>query len=62
VLRGSRIAERSNAILGDVVAAALASKGLPDGTITMLGTDRDEMLEMIQSEGAIDLVIPRGGE
>lgn len=62
VLRGSRIAERSNAILGDVVAAALAGQGLPEGTVTMLGTDRDEMLEMIQSEGAIDLVIPRGGE
>jgi gamma-glutamyl phosphate reductase len=46
VLRGSRIAERSNAILGDVVAAALAGQGLPEGTITMLGTDRDEMLEM----------------
>jgi len=62
VLRGSRIAARSNAILGDVVAAALAGQGLPEGTVTMLGTDRDEMLEMIRSEGAIDLVIPRGGD
>ncbi len=62
ILRGSRIAERSNAILGDVVNAALASQGLPQGTVTMLGTDRDEMLEMIRAEGAIDLVIPRGGE
>lgn len=62
VLRGSRVAERSNEVLGDVVAAALAGAGLPDGAVTMLGTDRDEMLRLIQSEGKVDLVIPRGGE
>ncbi len=62
VLRGSRIAERSNAILGEVVANALAGAGVPTGAVTMLGTDRDEMLEMIRAEGRIDLVIPRGGE
>ena len=62
VLRGSRVAERSNEVLGDVVAAALAGAGLPDGAVTMLGTDRDEMLRLIQAEGKVDLVIPRGGE
>ncbi len=62
VLRGSRIAERSNAILGEVMANALAGAGVPTGAVTMLGTDRDEMLEMIRAEGRIDLVIPRGGE
>jgi glutamate-5-semialdehyde dehydrogenase len=62
VLRGSRVAERSNQVLGDVVAAALAGAGLPDGAVTMLGTDRDEMLRLIQAEGKVDLVIPRGGE
>ena len=62
VLRGSSIAARSNGILGDVVMAALAGAGVPDGAITMLGTDRDEMLEMIRAEGQVDLVIPRGGE
>lgn len=62
VLRGSRVAERSNAVLGDVVASALAAQGLPDGAVTMLGTDRDEMLALIQAEGKVDLVIPRGGE
>jgi glutamate-5-semialdehyde dehydrogenase len=62
VLRGSRVAERSNQVLGDVVAAALAGAGLPDGSVTMLGTDRGEMLRLIQAEGKVDLVIPRGGE
>jgi len=49
-------------ILGEVVANALAGAGVPTGAVTMLGTDRDEMLEMIRAEGRIDLVIPRGGE
>ncbi|MGB1627597.1 MAG: glutamate-5-semialdehyde dehydrogenase [Miltoncostaeaceae bacterium] len=62
VLRGSRIAERSNRILGEVVAAALSDAGVPGGAVTMLGTDRDEMLHLIQAEGRVDLVIPRGGE
>ena len=62
VLRGSRVAERSNAVLGDVVASALAHEGVPHGAVTMLGPDRDEMLALIQAEGRVDLVIPRGGE
>jgi len=62
VLRGSRIAVRSNEVLGDVVAGAVAGAGVPAAAVTMLGTDRDEMLALIQAEGKIDLVIPRGGD
>ncbi len=62
VLRGSRIAARSNEVLGDVVSGAVAAAGVPAAAITMLGTDRDEMLRLIQAEGKVDLVIPRGGE
>ncbi len=61
VLRGSRVAERSNEVLGDVVAAALAGAGLPDGAVTMLGTDRDEMLRLIQAEVKLDLDIQSAG-
>ena len=62
VLRGSRIAARSNEVLGEVVASAIAGAGVPPAAVTMLGTDRDEMLRLIQAEGKVDLVIPRGGE
>ncbi|MBM3664757.1 MAG: glutamate-5-semialdehyde dehydrogenase [Actinobacteria bacterium] len=62
VLRGSRIAARSNEVLGDLVAGAVAAAGVPADAVTMLGTDRDEMLALVQAEGKIDLVIPRGGE
>ena len=60
VLRGSRIAARSNEVLGEVVASAIAGAGVPPAAVTMLGTDRDEMLRLIQAEGKVDLVIPRG--
>ena len=62
VLRGSRIAARSNEVLGEVVASAIAGAGVPPAAVTMLGTDREEMLRLIQAEGKVDLVIPRGGE
>ena len=62
VLRGSRIAARSNEVLGEVVADAIAAAGVPPAAVTMLGTDREEMLRLIQAEGKVDLVIPRGGE
>ena len=62
VLRGSRIAARSNEVLGEVVASAIAGAGVPPAAVTMLGTDRDEMLRLIQAEGKVDLVIPRVGE
>lgn len=62
VLRGSRVAARSNAVLGRVLVGALESAGAPSAAVTMLGTDRDELREMITAKGFIDLVIPRGGE
>ncbi len=62
MLRGSRIAQHSNRVLGEVVASALAGAGVPEAAVTMLGTDREEMLRLIQAEGKVDLVIPRGGE
>jgi glutamate-5-semialdehyde dehydrogenase len=62
VLRGSRLARRSNRILAEVLAGALIEAEAPPGAIAMLGTDREELRELIQLEGLVDLVIPRGGE
>ncbi len=62
VLRGSRVAARSNAVLGRVLVRALESADAPPASVTMLGTDRDELRAMVGAKGLIDLVIPRGGE
>jgi glutamate-5-semialdehyde dehydrogenase len=63
VLRGSSYAERSNGALAAVVREALAEAGLPEDAVLLLtGGDRDELAELARQEGAVDLLIPRGGE
>ena len=58
VLRGSSSAERSNAILGEIAAAAA-----PEGAIAVLqGKGREVLTELVTQTPLIDLVIPRGGE
>jgi len=63
VLRGSSYAERSNGALAAVVREALAEAGLPeDAVLTIAGGGREELAELATQEGAVDLLIPRGGE
>ncbi len=62
ILRGSSVAARSNAVLGRVMIDALTESGAPEDCVTLLGTDREELRELIRAEGLLDLVIPRGGE
>jgi glutamate-5-semialdehyde dehydrogenase len=63
VLRGSSYAERSNGALAAVVREALAEAGLPEDAVVLLTSgDRDELAELATQEGAVDLLIPRGGE
>ena len=62
ILRGSRIARRTNLIMAEVLAGALIEAGAPRWAVAMLGTDRDELRRLVSDEDAVDLVIPRGGE
>jgi glutamate-5-semialdehyde dehydrogenase len=63
VLRGSSTAARSNAVLAQVAAAAVAEAGAPEGAISIVsGGDRDELREIATQDGVVDLIIPRGGE
>jgi glutamate-5-semialdehyde dehydrogenase len=63
VLRGSSYAERSNAVLAEVVRDAVREAGLPADCIGLIaGGGRDELKELATQEGAVDLIIPRGGE
>ena len=61
LLRGSRIAERSNAVLADVLQEAGETEGLPPGTIQTVAPTRETAKEMMRARGVIDLLIPRGG-
>ncbi|MGK0360590.1 MAG: glutamate-5-semialdehyde dehydrogenase [Bradymonadia bacterium] len=63
VLRGGSEAEHSNAIIVEVLRAALQEAGLPGAALTTLpSTDRAWILPMLQAEDHIDVIIPRGGE
>ena len=62
ILRGSRVAVRSNLIIAEVLTGALIEADAPRWAVALLGTDRDELRRLVQLEDAVDLAIPRGGE
>jgi glutamate-5-semialdehyde dehydrogenase len=63
VLRGSRSAAHSNAVLAGIAAEAAVSAGLPQGALALVaGGGRDELTELATQAGVVDLIIPRGGE
>jgi len=63
ILRGGREALESNIALVDALQAGGAQKGLPPHSIQLITTtDHDAVRELVQLEGRVDLVIPRGGE
>lgn len=63
VLRGSRTAAHSNAVLVSVATEAARSAGLPEGVISLVaGGGREELVELATQADTVDLIIPRGGE
>ncbi|HZV91984.1 MAG TPA: glutamate-5-semialdehyde dehydrogenase, partial [Caldimonas sp.] len=63
ILRGGSEALHSNLALAALVRDALAGAGLPPDAVQLVGTtDRAAVGHLIAAEGAVDLVIPRGGK
>lgn len=58
LLRGSSIAERSNAA---IVRVLRESGGLPQGSVQAVPPTRESATEMMRARGLLDLLIPRGG-
>jgi glutamate-5-semialdehyde dehydrogenase len=61
LLRGSRIAERSNAALIGILRSAGQRAGLPPDAIQAVPPTRESAKEMMRARGLLDLLIPRGG-
>ena len=61
LLRGSRVAERSNAALVEVLQSAGEAAGLPPAAIQGVPPTRATAAEMMRARGHLDLLIPRGG-
>src|SRR3954467_2461824 len=63
LLRGSSSAAHSNAVLARIAREAAEAAGLPPGSLALVaGGGREELTELAQLEGIVDLIIPRGGE
>ena len=63
ILRGGKEALRSNLVIHAVIADALDAAGLDRNCVQIVNTpDRAVADLLLQAEGKIDLVIPRGGE
>jgi len=63
VLRGGSEAIESNGLIATVLAKALEKAGAPADAIQFIDlTDRAAVAAMLELEGELDLVIPRGGE
>jgi len=63
ILRTGRDAIRSSLAIHGVLADALAASGLDPRSVQLVNTpDRAVVNLLLQAEGRIDLVIPRGGE
>ena len=61
LLRGSRVAEHSNAALIETLRSAGEGAGLPPGAIQLVPPTRESAEEMMRARGFLDLLIPRGG-
>uniref|UniRef100_UPI0028AED174 glutamate-5-semialdehyde dehydrogenase n=1 Tax=Aeromicrobium sp. TaxID=1871063 RepID=UPI0028AED174 len=62
LLRGSRSARRSNAVIVEIMRDAVASAGLPADAIQAISAeDRSTSTDLMTARGLVDLVIPRGG-
>lgn len=63
ILRGGSESINSNIAIFDAINRAAIKSGLPDGSISII-RDRDRAIVecLLEQEGLVDLVIPRGGE
>jgi len=62
ILRGSREAAESNAVLVRVIARAVAESGLPSDSVQLMTlTDRSYVQQLVRMNAYIDVIIPRGG-
>ncbi|MEV5936389.1 glutamate-5-semialdehyde dehydrogenase [Streptomyces sp. NPDC052079] len=63
VLRGSSIAQHTNAAIADVLTEVLrAREDVPDDAVQLIrDTSREAAMELLHADGYVDLLVPRGG-
>lgn len=62
ILKGGRDAYHSNQAIADAINEALASHGLPEGTMQLMSDNsREASTALMQAREYLDVLIPRGG-
>ena len=61
ILKGGKDAEQTNKVIAELINEALKNYSF-SGAVTLLGTDRELVNELITARGNVDLVFPRGGK
>ncbi|HXV98387.1 MAG TPA: glutamate-5-semialdehyde dehydrogenase [Anaerolineae bacterium] len=62
ILRGGKEAANSNKALADAVRLGCSAAGLPSESMQLIESPQRELIkEMLQANGLIDMIIPRGG-
>jgi glutamate-5-semialdehyde dehydrogenase len=61
LLKGGREAARSNAALGEAIAAGLAAAGFSRDLVQVLPPTREATAALMAATGLVDVLIPRGG-
>ena len=62
ILRGSRLAARTNAVLIEIVRDSLHASGIPADAVVSVGGGHEALDELLVDPATADVVIPRGGE
>jgi glutamate-5-semialdehyde dehydrogenase len=62
ILRGSRLAARTNAVLVDIVRDSLHASGILADAVVSVGGGHEALDELLADPATADVVIPRGGE
>jgi glutamate-5-semialdehyde dehydrogenase len=62
ILRGSRLAACTNAVVIDIVRDSLEASGIPADAVVAVGGGHEALAELLADPATADVVIPRGGE
>ena len=61
LLKGGRDADRSNRAAVALIKQVLAEAGVPEDAVNLLPATHEATKELLEANGLVDLVIPRGG-
>ncbi len=60
VLKGGSDAHNSNSVIVEIIREVLKAEGVDERVVTLLPADREATAQLLNAEGYVDLLIPRG--